>query len=81
MKQYSYDSYGQFIARVETVAQLYGYTAREQDADGETNLNGGPLSGKQTKSLRGRSIPIRMDGGRNTCLEYFAQFQETQTGL
>ena len=31
VNQYSYDSYGQFIERVETVAQLYGYTAREQD--------------------------------------------------
>jgi len=25
VNQYSYDSYGQFIERVETVAQLYGW--------------------------------------------------------
>lgn len=33
VNQYSYDSYGNFLERVESVAQIYGYTAREQDPE------------------------------------------------
>jgi RHS repeat-associated protein len=35
VNSYEYDSYGRFLTRVETVAQLYGYTAREQDEESD----------------------------------------------
>ena len=35
VNSYEYDSYGRFLARVETVAQPYAYTAREQDEESE----------------------------------------------
>ena len=35
VKQYSYDSFGQYVERIETVEQIYGYTAREQDAESD----------------------------------------------